>query len=568
MKISFYILTLLFSASFGFGQKSVIKISVDFEDVEVGDPVTITVRSLVPGNLEITFPDEFVSGSGIQSGIQQEMDYNTGKVKKMYFYSQNGAFTKDGNYSFRALITDKNQVYKSKPVTVKVHKQAPANEEISRKNLRQPIFGVIERSKARVYEGEPLIVNGKIYSKLKVAVQGYHPFELIGNPELIQLNSSNDLIFSPEMIKGQKYASAQFGKQLLFFTSPGKYQINPFEMAVLYEIEENYPETLAFTSNGNSVEVVPLPSGAPNDFIGGVGKYTCSRSCDKTSAKQGDVITMTLIISGYGNLHNINTPVIKLPKGVVIYGDPEIDEQVNFGLRGAEGKMIYKYNLQIIQAGDFHLPELTISYFDPEKKKYITLREHGIAISGEKSDSFQAQLPQEVTKKNDEKSGLSPIMASGAKIKNDHFINSFLFWPSVVSPVAFAFLGGLFFTRKKKTSEKVNEKSKKKERIQEVSHLLKTAELKAGSGLIQEGFALVQQALRLMASIVLDSEKTNLTKLEITEGLQELEIDAEITAQFNRLLLHCEEARYAFVDQPDLFHTTLDETRKMTQKLL
>ncbi len=566
MKLFFYILSLfLLSVPFGFGQKPVI--SVDFDEVEKGDPIVVTVKSIVPGTLEIDFPDEFVPGASIQSGMKDEVNYNTGKMTTVYFFSQNGAFSKEGTYSLRATISDKNKSYKSKAITIKVLKPACANSPISKRNLKQPIFGIVERSKYKIYEGEPLIVNGKIYSKLKVTVQGYHPFEVVGNPEVIPLSSSNDLIFGPEELKGQKFSSAQFGKQLLFFTTPGKYQVNPFEMAVVYEIEENYAETSFFTSNGTKIEVLPLPDNAPDDFIGAVGKYGLSRSFDKTTVQQGDVVTMTVVVSGYGNLHNINTPELKLPKGIVVYGDPAIEEKISFGLRGAEGKITYTYNLQVLQPGNFNLPSLSVSYFDPEKKQYMTLREPGMEVIGEKTGTFHAQLPKEIKKAAPEKSGLDPVMTASSPQDNDHFIHSALFWPTVVSPFALAFLGGLFFVRRKKISEKISEKVQIRERSQAVVHLLKTATLKADSGEVKEGFALIQQALKMAASIVIQSESTNLTKLEIQQGLEEIGYSAKVD-QFNRLLLQCEEARYAFMDQSDLFAKTHEEAKELTQNLL
>lgn len=565
MKALLYILPVLLLSLPCFGQKPVI--SVDFDEVEKGDPIILTVKSPIAGTLEISYPDEFVPGSSVQSGMKEEVDYNTGKTSRIYFYSQNGAFSKEGTYTLHATIIDKNKSYKSKAITIKVLKQVCVNSPISKRNLKQPVFGIVERSKAKVYEGEPIIVNGKIYSKLKVNVAGYHPFEVVGNPEVIPLNSSNDLIFGPETLKGQQFYSAQFGKQLMFFTSPGKYQVNPFEMAVMYEIEENYSETLAFTSNGTKIEIIPLPDNAPDDFIGAVGKYSLSRSFDKTTVVQGDVVTATVTISGHGNLHNINTPELRLPKGIVIYGDPSVEEKLSFGLRGAEGKIIYTYNLQVLKHGHLNLGEMSVSYFDPEQKRYITLREPGTEIISEESGTFHAQLPKAINKANPEKSGLEPVIAANSATKKDHFIHSALFWPTVVSPFALAFLGGLFFTRRKKFSEKATEKTQTKERMQAANHLLKDAAVKADAGEVKEGFSLLSQALKTAASVLMQSESTQLTKLEIQHGLQEMGYDSAKIDQFNRLFLQCEEARYAFMDQPELFQQTFEEARQLIQNL-
>ena len=567
MKGYLYIFTVLFCSAYSFAQKPIVDISIDYDHVEVGDPVIIIVRSNVAGTLNIKFPDEFISGSSWQRGAEQVLDPGTSKLKTMYFFSQNGAFSKAGTYSFKAYINDKNTVYKSKSLTVKVDEQAPANEAISRRNMRRPVFGIVERSKARVYEGEPLILNGKIYTKLKISdPQGYHPFELDGNAEVIKLSRSEKLSFSPEILKGQKFSSATFGKQIVFFTTPGKYQINPFEMAVLYEIEANFKEPLGFTSSGSSVEVVPLPSGAPHDFIGAVGKYSFTRSFDKSSAAKGDVITMTVVVSGYGNLHNINTPEVKLPKGIAVYGDPETIDDIHFGMRGAEGTMTFKFNLQVTQGGEFKIPAMTISYFDPDKKKYITLKEEETTIQGDAA-GFEATLPDEIEKTNDETIGLEPVLSMSSAKSDDHFLKSPLFWPTVVSPIALAFVGGLFFTRRKKISEKITEKSRNKERLQSIQQLFKTAESQLETNDVQQAFCTVQQALKTTATVVLKSE-SSISRSEMISGMQETGIAPSDIEQFNRLLMVCEEARYAFMDQTAVFRSTLQESKELTHRML
>ena len=73
-------------------QKTYVSLSVDSENVEIGNPVTFTVKSNVEGNVEITFPDEFIQGYGSMNGMEQEMDHNTGTVSTIYYFSQNGAF--------------------------------------------------------------------------------------------------------------------------------------------------------------------------------------------------------------------------------------------------------------------------------------------------------------------------------------------------------------------------------------------------------------------------------------------------------------------------------------------
>ncbi len=551
-----------------FAQKPYIKISSDFDEVEVGQTVIITVKSTISGTLDITFPSEFVNGSGEQNGMQQEMDYNTGKVSTVYFFAQNGAFSKVGNYTLRALITNKNKVYRSKPITIKVVKQVSQKGGLSQRDLKQPVFGLVEKSKCKVYEGEPVLINGKIYTKSKVNVQGYHPFEIAGNAEVIELSNSTDLIFTPEILNGQKFASAEFEKKVLFFTSPGKYKISPFEMAVLYQVENIYAESTSFASNAGTIEVIPLPTNAPANFIGAVGKYTFERTFDKTQVKQGEIITMAITVSGYGNLHNINTPTFKLPKGIVVYGDPEIEEKVTFGLRGAEGQMIFKFNLQVIKEGDFELEPMSICYFDPNLKKYVSLSEEKVTVYGEKSSAFKASMPTKKVNKNAELDQLRPIVSkASSKSKSTPFIESVLFWPTLVSPIAIAFLGGLFFTRRKKIVKVLTQNSITKDRQKRVEDWMHQAAIKASEDEIKSAFSAIEKGVKLAICIKLQREENELTMLEISSASEQYPLVEEVVKLYQQIILNCEEARYAFMEDMEKFNHTFEEAKTFIQTI-
>lgn len=571
MKYLLYILS--FISTIAFGQKDAVVLTVDHEEVQVGDPLVVTIKSTVSGNLELNFPDEFVSGSAVQNGMNQEMDFETGKVKTIYFYSKNGAFSKEGKFTFSASISSKNKVYRSKNVTVKVTKAYGVKDEITRRNLRQPFFGVIERSKSVVYEGEALILNGKIYSKLPLDFNGYQPFQVEGNAESININTSNELIFSTENIKGQKFASATFGKQLLFFSTPGKYAIQPFELAVMYQSNLGFAETAKMTSNANVVEVLPLPSNAPSNFGGAVGKFKMRRSVNVLKFKQGDVVQMKVSIIGAGNLQNIDVPKVNLPQGIAIYGDPEVDEKFHFGLRGAEGKVDFTYNLQMNESGIVKLPELTWSYFDPELKKYTTIREKSIQLSSEKNIDFQAELPEEVEEEleSTKQNRVSIADKQAANKTSSSFSQSIFFWPTVLSPVVFA----LFFLfwmkgKKKQPIEKpaaVVESNEFKAKTNVIHDLLASAQEEAARGNVKEGFGFIELALRWQAALILNEDDANLCQEEITNCFANMQIPSEQITQFKSLLLKCQEAKYAFLNDEVAFQATLAETKKWIDNL-
>jgi predicted DNA-binding protein with PD1-like motif len=129
-------------------------------------------------------------------------------------------------------------------------------------------------------------------------------------------------------------------------------------------------ESFSLTSSALSIEVKPLPKGAPSNFTGGVGAFKTAQKLSSTEVKQGEMITLTRTISGHGNLHLIDFPELKLPDGLELYGDPEVKESFSFSSEGSKGKITHTYHLKALKAGNVQLPSFTLAYFDPEKAQY------------------------------------------------------------------------------------------------------------------------------------------------------------------------------------------------------
>ncbi|MES2588413.1 MAG: BatD family protein [Bacteroidota bacterium] len=563
----------------GICQKASVNLSVDTKSLQIGNPITFTVKSNVEGNVEIDFPDEFIQGYGSMSGMEQEMDYNSGSVHTIYYFSQNGTFKENGTYTIYAYVKNKKAIYKSNKVTVKVEKESIANEDdICKKNLRQPIFGIIQRSKTKIYEGEAVVLESKVYSKLNInMLEAYQSFELDGGSEVKEIDKTNNLLLSKENYKGHNLLTFTYGKQVIFPSSVGKFRIKPFEMSLQYNDGGIFSERISFTSNSSSIEVIPLPENAPKDFIGGVGKFDFAYTLDKTSVKQNDVLVLEVKITGVGNIQNINKPNLKLPKGMIIYGDPEVKEDIDYNTNGAEGTVVYTYNLQVLQAGEKKLPNLSISYFDPNLKKYITLSEKGKTI--EVLPSKTAQAPISIAK-NDVKPANEKLPKEEEKelAQVESFASSKWFWPSVLSPLFLAFVGGVFFFKKRdKTStdpvssnstksvaiDKTNRKKTltfMKEQIQEAKNLHELGEIKSA-------FQRIDLALKSSVFLFLNDENISFSKNEILTILRENKVSENCISTIDSCLLSCEEVRYSFEDCSTLLTTNIKKAETVIAEL-
>ena len=426
-------------------QKPEVLLSVDKKEISRDERVTITVTSNVQGSMKIDFPSEFEVDFGVMHGMEQKMD-QSGKIKTFYYMQQSGMFKKDGSFSFTATTIYHNKTYKSNKITIKVSE--PADEEISKIRSDDPVFGVIQSKKTSVYEGEPIVMKAKVFSYINIEyLEGYSAFKSdLSMEEHVFPNGRVEV--DQTKINGKDALTFEYGKQLLIPIGTGKCRIKPFEMALRCQ-GSIFAKTVRFKSSGLTIDIKPLTSGAPKDFIGAVGEYRMAQKNPTKDIQAGDVITLELVISGVGNLHNSNTPKLKLPKGCSIYGDPERVENIDFTENGAEGSITYRYNIQVLETQDLEFQAPSISYFNPEKEKYITIvgKPFSLHVVG------GGNLATMVEAKNTQKTPESAALQNNPKeeLENVKAKRSSAFWWGVAAPsTLLGLLLVVLFIRKKK----------------------------------------------------------------------------------------------------------------------
>ena len=100
----------------------------------------------------------------------------------------------------------------------------------------------------------------------------------------------------------------------------------------------------------------------------------------------GDTTTLTITVSGNGNLRGVSFPEPDLKKLFKVYPDqPEFNQTV-IGNQ-ITGKKVFKFALVPIKPGAAILPAFTFSYFDPTIKDYRQAQTHPIAINVRPSSS-------------------------------------------------------------------------------------------------------------------------------------------------------------------------------------
>lgn len=528
MKNWLYIVFILLVIPIGFAQQVHVNLSVDQKEVEIGVPVIVTISSNVEGEFTLDIPSDFSMLPGVQSGKSQQVDYQTGKKESIYFMTRTGSFQREGKYDFRATLKTRKKTYKSNSLSVTVKKKEQISVAFSRKETRNPVFGKVEVQKKTIYEGESVLVNGKIYTKYDLAVESYQPIKYIGYPEIKDLTSNKDPGFSPVTIQNQQYYYKPFDKKLFFFNAPGKYEIGPFKMGVVYETSEDFIN-LEVNSNKEIIEVLPLPANGPSNFNGGIGEFKLTRNFDQQEVKQGDVIVMKVEIAGTGNLQNIQKPELTLPQGVIQYGDAEVQEAIVFQEDGSTGKKVYTFHLQFLEKGVFTIPSMEVSYFNPKTKKYVSLSVPSKEVKVNKSLQFENQTLANNTEFNEQ----DYLNQANTDSKNSSpYQKVTLVLLGVFVPISLGVF--LFFFIRRKPSKEVEIQEETKNQISEteiIEQYITNSYNAVSKGNLSFSFQQVEFAIRIMVRLI-TSEKVELP--DSTQMLQKL----------SELLVACESARY------------------------
>jgi hypothetical protein len=171
----------------------------------------------------------------------------------------------------------------------------------------------------------------------------------------------------------------------LFPTAPGEYTIGE---AVLTCSVSPFQPPVRLKTKPIKVKVLPLPQkGKPVDFSGCVGRFNISAWVDKKEVTVGEPVTLTIKISGQGNIKTIPKP--KLPPLVDLkkYDSGETANTSTSGTKIIGGK-IYKYVLVPTTAGEHIINPIRFSYFDPYRKRYVVKNTAAIKIKAKSSGTI------------------------------------------------------------------------------------------------------------------------------------------------------------------------------------
>ena len=152
----------------------------------------------------------------------------------------------------------------------------------------------------------------------------------------------------------------------------GTYTVPPATLQYTLPDGDDYfspPRTFSTTSAAGSFTAIPLPStGKPIGFAGAVGEFRDTLRTDGSSLRVGDPFTITMRVSGVGNLRLLVRPPLQIEWASAVPGEERVTwDSTGTVVRGAKE---FDWVVTPKIAGDMVIPEVRYDFFNPTTRSY------------------------------------------------------------------------------------------------------------------------------------------------------------------------------------------------------
>jgi hypothetical protein len=413
-------------------------------------------------------------------------------------------------------------------------------------------------SRTEVYLGEQILCEYKIYTRLQIldnAVDQLPSFNGFFSQE--EDLTQAEMSLRQEVYNGLNFQSATIKRIRLSPQRAGNLPLDKLSMDLVLRIQDNRRARSIFdqffgafqdvrykaVSNPVTIKVKPLPeSGKPADFIGAVGKFNMSAEVDRVELNVNDALNLKIVYSGTGDLKLLQAPKMEFPGDFEVY-DPKINTDV------ANGKKTLEYLIIPRAAGEFEIPQISFSYFDPVLGRYNTHRAGPFAVKVNKGkDSDPVASVNRVSKKEVNllgrdiryiKTGIPPI-----KEARKYFFNTPGFYILFLLPYGVLLLAWWMAIRRRRQNADVAGLRQRRAGKEATRRLSKSAILLRENNMAD----FYEELLNALYTYLSDKfliPRAEMQREHISRLLAEKGVAAETRLELFDLLDKCEMSRYA-----------------------
>lgn len=473
-----------------------------------------------------------------------------------------------------AEVTIKGKRYTTKATPIEIVAQSAKRDEqaaaeqgtaVQNQIAQDDILLRLNLSRTNVYQGEPIRASLTLYTRASIA--GFEDVKLPSfNGFWSQELPVDGYRATRQTVDGKVYDSQIIKEYLLYPQQTGTLSIEPADITAVAQVvmrtnrafdpffgggSEVYNVPRKLTTGRVNVTVKELPAGAPASFTGAVGSFTMDTQLPAQELKANSAASYTVKISGTGNLTFLQAPKLNLPSSFELY-DVRSTESIRSTTAGTTGYRQFEYPFIARAEGEYDVPAIEFSYFNPEKNAYVTLSSAALTLNVSPDGSASAATPAQIVM-GTSKEGVRQL---GSDIR---FIK--LGTPALRSVSAPLMLSGTYFIvlllivvaaimayfiLRRKIRDSKNTVLVRNRRANKVA----VQRFRAAERFMREQnrHAFFEEMLRALWGYMSDKLNipvSNLTKENIREELQRRGCPVEDAQHFTEIISRCDEAQYS-----------------------
>lgn len=595
-------------AAVGFVAAAQTKIAVEAPNI-VGSDEQFNVTFIIegedrPSNFNWNPGDDFTLVWGPQRGESTSIRVINGKRSKssQFTYTYILAPKKTGKFELPAATAKmKGETITSVPTAVEVlasDSSASAQSGASSGNTQQTkLSGTISSkdlflkftvSRTSAVVGQPLTAELKLYQNVDIAGFEGAKFPAFNGFWSQETAAPNNINFQREEVDGRLYNSALLRRYVLIPQQVGNLVIDPAELVCMVNVRSPSRGNSIFdsffddntmrvrkrvTTPAVHVHVNPLPSGAPATFGGGVGSFRISASLSKDQLKMHEATSLTVTVSGRGNVSLLEAPKVNFPADMDVY-DTKTTENTDKTTGGTSGSKVFEYPFIPRSHGEFTIAPIEYSYYDVNAGKYETISTGPITFNVEKGDVAETQastsqlvMPDRKSVKNlGEDIRFIRTRQPSYKFRTVFFVDSLWYW--VTAALILLLAGLLWYLMKGMEARRADVVGNKNRKATKMA----LGRLKMAAGYLQKNlysafYEELHKALLGFASDKMNIGAEDLNKENIAAMLKEAGVAEDLSAQFVALLDACEFARYSPDGGNEAMNTHYNEAVKVISSI-
>ena len=437
--------------------------------IQLGETATCSIT--VDGAMNASQPElPDIKGFSVTSaGTQSSMSFGTGGRGASVSFTYDLVPQATGNFTIGPFEYNLNGHIVTL-AAIQVQVVAPGNaqgQDSSATDMSQLLFAKVTSNRTNVYNQETFDITLSIYSSPSINMD--RNVSLVDMPTTgLRVGQFQELNSTRVLINNQVYDVRRFQSKATALTA-GAFKLEPtLRLNLLVKRERQnrrspfddpffadmffggvQAQPIEVKAQPLDVNVLSLPEeGKPDHFSGAVGRFSFDASVQPTEVDAGNPVTVTMALSGEGNLDIVGAPSIQGGDSFKVYESKLAQKKAD---EEPSGQKIFEQVVIPKNKNATTIPAIVFSYFNPVSGRYenITRGPFNLTVhanSNAVSHIVQAQTDQ--SKPTTQMLGvdilyLKPMPKQWRATHESAWYALFLFW--IVQLIPLFFLGSLIF---------------------------------------------------------------------------------------------------------------------------